>query len=186
MLLEAGAIRFKPILLTALAAMIGAAVILDRPDLPGPGDLAALRPRLLDAADRAGHPGDLPCPQDLASGTSVRVQHLWRQNRGLLIAFALALLVTVFFAVRLVVHAVYWSRHRDAELAEWMTIGYVAQSYRVERDDLARAVGVEPGSGQRLTIAGIAERTDQSVNEVEAALLAVIRARRAEDAPGEQ
>ena len=35
MLLEAGAIRFKPILLTALAAMIGAAVILTDPIFQG-------------------------------------------------------------------------------------------------------------------------------------------------------
>ena len=119
-------------------------------------------------------------------GLRVGVGDFWRRHRVLLVGFAFALLVTLFFAVRLVVHAVYWSQHRDAELAEWMTIGYVAQSYRVERDDLARAVGVEPGFGQRLTIAEIAERTHQSVNEVEEALLAVIRARRAEDAPGEQ
>jgi hypothetical protein len=114
------------------------------------------------------------------------VRHLWRQNRVLLIAFGLALFVTALFGVRLVVHAVYWSGRRDAELAGWMTIGYVAQSYRVERDDLARAVGVEPGFDQRLTIAEIAERTHQSVNEVEEALLAAIQARRAEDVSGEQ
>jgi hypothetical protein len=106
---------------------------------------------------------------------------LWRRNRALLIGFVFAVLVTLFFAVRLVVHAAYWSGHRDAELAEWMTIGYVAQSYGVGRDDLARAMGVEPGFGQRLNIAGIAERTHQSVNEVEEALLAAIRAPRAED-----
>ena len=35
MLLEAGAIRFKPILLTAIAAMIGAAVILADPIFQG-------------------------------------------------------------------------------------------------------------------------------------------------------
>lgn len=35
MLLEAGAIRFKPILLTAIAAMIGAAVILTDPIFQG-------------------------------------------------------------------------------------------------------------------------------------------------------
>jgi multidrug efflux pump subunit AcrB len=35
MLLEAGAIRFKPILLTALAAMIGAATILSDPIFQG-------------------------------------------------------------------------------------------------------------------------------------------------------
>jgi len=88
---------------------------------------------------------------------------LWRQNRVLLIGFAFALLVTLFFAVRLVVHAVYWSELRDADLAEWMTIGYIAQSYHVERDDLARAVELEPSSGRRLTLAEIARRTGQSV-----------------------
>ena len=31
----------------------------DRPDLPGPGDLARLRPRLVHGADGARHPGDL-------------------------------------------------------------------------------------------------------------------------------
>ena len=31
----------------------------DRPDLPGPGDLAAVRARVIDAADRAGDPRDL-------------------------------------------------------------------------------------------------------------------------------
>lgn len=124
----------------------------------------------------------------MSSGASLgafrHVRHSWRKNRGLLTAFGLALIVTVFFGARLAVHAVYCG-HRDRELAEWMTIGYVAQSYRVERDDLARAVGVEPGFGRRLTIAGIAERTHRSVNEVKTALLAVIRAKRA-DAPGEQ
>jgi hypothetical protein len=77
---------------------------------------------------------------------------------------ALALLVTLFFAVRLVVHAVYWSQHRDAELADWMTIGYVAQSYDIERDNLARAVGLEPGSCRHPTIAEIARRTGRSVS----------------------
>ncbi len=57
--LEAGAVRFKPILLTALAAMIGAATILTRSDLPGTGDLAAVRACVVDAAHRAGDPGDL-------------------------------------------------------------------------------------------------------------------------------
>ena len=79
-LIEAGAIRFKPILLTALAAMIGAAVILDRPDLPGPRDLAPVRPRLLDPADRAGHPGDLPGAADLTSLSC----HLALRSRAIL------------------------------------------------------------------------------------------------------
>jgi hypothetical protein len=114
------------------------------------------------------------------------MRDLWRQNRVLLVGFAFALIVTLFFAVRLVVHAIYWSQHRDADLAEWMTIGYVAQSYHIERDDLARAVGLEPGSGRRLTIAEIARRTDQSVDEVETVLLSAIQAERAKGAADQQ
>jgi hypothetical protein len=114
------------------------------------------------------------------------MRDLWRQNRVLLVGFAFGLIVTLFFAVRLVVHAIYWSQHRDSDLAEWMTIGYVAQSYHIERDDLARAVGLEPGSGRRLTIAEIARRTDQSVDEVETVLLSAIQAERAKDAADQQ
>src|SRR5690606_26894117 len=36
-----------------------------RPDLPGVGDLAAVRARLVDAAHRPGHPGDLPGATDV-------------------------------------------------------------------------------------------------------------------------
>ena len=45
----------------------------DRPDLPGPGDLAAVRPGLVDAADRAGHPGDLRRAQALTNCASQKV-----------------------------------------------------------------------------------------------------------------
>ena len=58
-LLEAGAIRFKPILLTAIAAMIGAVVILADPDFPGPRHFAALWSRLIHGAHRDRHSGDL-------------------------------------------------------------------------------------------------------------------------------
>ena len=58
-LLEAGAVRFKPILLTALAAMIGAGDHPARPDFPRARDLAPVRARLLHPAHRPGDPGDL-------------------------------------------------------------------------------------------------------------------------------
>ena len=53
-LLEAGAVRFKPILLTALAAMIGAATILLDPIFQGLA-ISLLFGRVVDAADRARH-----------------------------------------------------------------------------------------------------------------------------------
>jgi hypothetical protein len=106
------------------------------------------------------------------------LRDLWREHRLLLGALVLALVVTAFFAVRLGMHAVYWNQHRDMPIEPWMTIGQVAQSYRVERDDLARAVWVEAGRRDRLTLAQIAGRTGRSVDEVEADLRAAIAAQR--------
>jgi hypothetical protein len=112
------------------------------------------------------------------------LRDLWREHRLLLGALVLALAVTAFFAVRLGMHAVYWNQHRDMPIEPWMTLGQIAQSYRVEHDDLARAVGVEAGRRERLTLAQIAGRTGRSVDEVEADLRAAIAAQRdAERAP---
>ena len=50
-----GAIRFKPILLTALAATIGATTILFDPIFQGAGDFAAVWVGVLDVVDGAGY-----------------------------------------------------------------------------------------------------------------------------------
>ena len=59
LVLEAGAVRFKPILLTALAAMIGAATILSDPIFQGLAISLLFGLAFVDAADRAGDPVDL-------------------------------------------------------------------------------------------------------------------------------
>jgi hypothetical protein len=57
--IEAGAVRFRPILLTAVTAMIGALFIIVDPNLQGPGNLALRWPDLVDAADNLRDPGAL-------------------------------------------------------------------------------------------------------------------------------
>lgn len=114
----------------------------------------------------------------LAWARSGWLGYLWREHRLLLGTLALALAVTLFFAVRIALHAVYWSQHRDMPIEPWMTIGQVAQFYEIERDELARAVGVEPGRRERLTLAQIAAQTGRSIDEVEADLRAAIAAQR--------
>jgi hypothetical protein len=100
-----------------------------------------------------------------------------------LLAFVLAVVLALFLGLRLTVHALYWSRHRDDALAGWMTIGYVAQSYRVDRDDLAQALGVEPASGRRLTLDDLARQSGRPVSELEKTLrTAIAEARAAEEA----
>jgi hypothetical protein len=109
---------------------------------------------------------------------SVRLKTLWRSHRGLVLALAVACLVTVFFAVRLTVSTLYWAGHRDVALSGWMTVGYVARSYDVDRQRLAEALGLEPGQRPRLTLDEIAARSGIPLAEVEAHLLEVIAAER--------
>ena len=66
-LLEAGAIRFKPILLTAHCRHDRRRRHPCRPDFPGPGHLAALWPCLVNGADGAGDPGHLCGAQALTN-----------------------------------------------------------------------------------------------------------------------
>lgn len=108
-----------------------------------------------------------------------RVNLLWRRHRGLVLALVAACLVTLFFAIRLTVSTLYWAGHRDAALAGWMTVGYVAHSYDVDRLRLAEALGLDPSQRPRLTLDEIAARSGMPLAEVEATVLAVIAAERA-------
>ncbi len=106
-----------------------------------------------------------------------------RGHRLLAFAFALAFGLTLFFGVRLAVSTLYWSQHRDAPLAEWMTLGFVANSYDVDRLALAEALGLEPDQRAHLTLAQIANRTGRPLPEVVAILEATIAAERAAERP---
>lgn len=56
---------------------------------------------------------------------------LWRQRPVLVSAFGLAVALTMFFAVRLVVQGIYWANpaHHNQQVRDWMTIGYIARSW---------------------------------------------------------
>jgi hypothetical protein len=105
---------------------------------------------------------------------------LWRAHRWLVVAFCLASLLALGFGARSVLSWVYWSdpARRDATLEGWMTPRYVALSWGVERSVVSGALGLEPGEGRRLTLAGIAEARGVPLAEVEEALIAAILAAR--------
>ena len=43
-------------------------------------------------------------------------------------AFALALVLALFFAARFMTSAVYWAGHQSEPVQAWMTVGYVGHS----------------------------------------------------------
>lgn len=91
----------------------------------------------------------------------------------------LMLLLTVVFAVRLVVMTYYWAAHgAEQDIKGWMPVGYIANSWDVPRDVLAEALAVEPGSSPRKSLARIAATRGESVEELIARIEAAIAAHR--------
>lgn len=99
---------------------------------------------------------------------------LWRSNRFLVIAFALALSLTLVFGIRSTAFLVYWSNHKNLPVAGWMPAGYVAKSYRVEVETVREALGLDPNKRDRRPIARIAADrgvpVDELIGNVNAAL----------------
>jgi hypothetical protein len=73
---------------------------------------------------------------------------LWRDHRAALLAFLTALAITLFFAVRFLSFALYWSdpAHRNQVPEAWMTPGYVARSWHIPREAFLRALDLPPKS----------------------------------------
>ncbi|MBN8291468.1 hypothetical protein JI664_05810 [Rhodobacter sp. NTK016B] len=72
--------------------------------------------------------------------------------------FGLALVLSLFFAVRLAVGAFYWSdpAHQDQAVEGWMPLGYVGRSWDVPRAEMEQIAGIEPGSVARRSLEMIA------------------------------
>ena len=94
--------------------------------------------------------------------------------------FVAAVLVSLFFALRLVVFAVVWSdpeRHEQPP-APWMTIRYVARSWDMPPEILGDALALGHGGvGRGMTLKDIADMQGRSVDQVIADLEATIAER---------
>lgn len=100
---------------------------------------------------------------------------LLRRHPVLGTAFLVALLATIFFAVRTTVFAIYWadSANRDIEIQGWMTPGHIAHSWHVPREVMRHAIGPLPDK-RRPTLGEIAAEQDIDletlVERIEAAI----------------
>ncbi len=105
----------------------------------------------------------------------------WRRHKVLVTALAMALALTLFFAVRLVVFTIYWSdpAHRDQAPEGWMTPGYVQNSWNISPEALRAAIGPAARPGERQTLDQIARRQDEPVEAVIRRIEAAVAAERA-------
>ncbi len=114
------------------------------------------------------------------------VSRLWQTHRLLLIAFAAAAALTLFFAIRTAAFFVYWANHQELPIEGWMTIGYVAHSYRVPPERLQEALGFDPRDPNRHPLGRIARETDVPLAELIDRVEAAIAALRENTAGGDQ
>lgn len=94
---------------------------------------------------------------------------LWREQRVLCVAFALALGLTLFFAVRMAVFALYWAdpAHRNQPIEGWMTPRYLVHSYDLPPELVREVLDLEGEPRKRRTLAGIARESGLTLEEIE-------------------
>ena len=104
-----------------------------------------------------------------------------RRHPVLTSALALSLALTLFFAIRFVIGAVYWSQHREEPIRGWMTVGYIAKSWDLNPRDIDTAAGFPPPQGHPFTLEEIARQRGIPVAEVVAQAEAAVAQLRAAD-----
>src|SRR5438445_11916903 len=111
------------------------------------------------------------------------MKHLERKQWFAIAVLAVVLLITSLFSVRTVRRAVYWRLHRDEPIRPWMSVPYVAHSYRVPPHVLYEALGMPHPPHDRRPINEIAQEQNRSVDEVIATLQSAIARERASPSP---
>ena len=102
------------------------------------------------------------------------MKKLWSDHKLLVLGFLGALILTTILFVRLIADVAYWPQHQDEPISGWMTVGYVAHSYDVDKDGLIEALGIETDLRRHLTLKAIADAQDMSLTELRNALLKAV------------
>jgi len=110
------------------------------------------------------------------------MKKLWSDHKLLILGFLAALMVTTALFMRLIADVAYWPHHQDDTISGWMTVGYVAHSYDVDKDALIVALGIETDLRRLLTLKAIADGQDTTMVELRNTLLkAIINERESSD-----
>lgn len=115
-----------------------------------------------------------------------KIRQIWRRHPWRFSGFAIMAVVTLFLALRICLATFYWSSPTSREMAieGWMPVGYIARSWDIPRETLAEALGIEPGSAPRRSLASIAAEQGVSVEELTARISLAIAQHRDATTPG--
>lgn len=104
------------------------------------------------------------------------IRRIWRKNPVLTLAFLLALGACLFFAFRAVNMAVVLVNRAEKPVAGWMTPRYIARSYGIAREDLARILATTDREDARQPLYSLAREQDVPVADLIAAIQALVSA----------
>ena len=113
------------------------------------------------------------------SSNIISTVRTFRWQQWLVVAlFLLISGFTAFNAVQTIREVIYWQAHRDEPIHGWMSVGYVAHSYRVPPYILYRALGLPHKPPDKRPLRQIAAMQHRSMDEIRAVLqTAIIHAR---------
>lgn len=109
---------------------------------------------------------------------------LRRRHPRLVLAFALAAALSLFFAGRLAVQTVYFANHRQEAIAPWMTVGYIGRSWDLDPHEIDARAGLDLPRGEPQTLEEIARARGVPVAEIVALVEATVAGMRAEAVAG--
>lgn len=110
---------------------------------------------------------------------------VFRRHPVLVSVLLVSLALTLFFAGRFALRAVYFAQHREEPVAGWMTVGYVSRSWGFDPREIDARAGLPlPENGRPFTLEEIARDRGVPVAEVVAEVEAALAALRAEREDG--
>ncbi len=92
------------------------------------------------------------------------------RQRWLWVALLVAITGTTLFGIRSAQRAAYWREHGDQPLRPWMTLGYVAHSYRVPPHRLKLALNLPPEKAEKRSLEVLARAQQRDVQDLMADL----------------
>ena len=113
------------------------------------------------------------------SSTFLSTVRKFRWQQWLVVAlFILLAGFTAYRAVHVARVVIYWQTHRDEPIRGWMSVGYVAHSYRVPSYVLYLALGLPHTPPDKRPLRKIAEMQHRSMDDIRAVLQnAIVHAR---------
>ncbi|MEP3436538.1 MAG: hypothetical protein ABJN75_07145 [Hoeflea sp.] len=110
----------------------------------------------------------------MAAGPVVTLKKLWRHNRWLTLSFLVTLTLALVFTIRAGVFFVYWQQHQDEPIEGWMTVRYIAHSYRVNPEIIHDALELPKTGPDRRPLIKIARDRGQPLDELTSGIIEAI------------